>query len=291
MTTPGFRLFFGFAAFGLIVAGAYGVASGDLGGKDYLGIVDPAAIIGVLSLGWKGGVGDHVGYTILVMFAVASAFVGSVLVAFRDADPEQVAEITHDGKLPPPDGPAVASYQPIVGAFGAGVVVVGLVTHAAVFVAGLIVVGIAMFEWMIAAWADRATGDPATNRALRNRVMLPYEVPFLAAAGVAVLVLAFSRVLLAVSELQAVWVATAVATIILLVAVAFAVVPKVDKSVVAGVVALLAIGVLAAGVVSASVGERDFEHHEEDHGGEEEPEEALSSGVGSATAGQGGVDQ
>ncbi len=269
MTTPGFRLFFGFAAFGLIAAGAYGVASGDLGGKDYLGIIDPAAIVGVLSLGWRGGVGDHVGYTILMMFAVASAFVGFVLVAFRDADAERVAEITHDGELPPPDGPAVASYQPIIAAFGAGVAVVGLVTHAAIFVAGLLIVGMATFEWMIAAWADRATGDPATNRALRNRVMLPYEIPFLAAAGVAVLVLAFSRVLLAVSELQAVWVATAVATIILLVAIAFAVVPRVNKSVVAGIVALLAIGVLAAGIVSASVGERDFEH-EEDHGGEEE---------------------
>ncbi len=252
----------------MIAAGAYGLASGDLGGKDYLGIVDPAAIIGVLSLGWKGGVGDHVGYTILVMFAVASGFVAFVLVAFRDADPERVAEITHDGKLPPPDGPAVASYQPILGAFGAGVIVVGLVTHAAIFVAGLILVGVAMFEWMIAAWADRATGDPAVNRELRNRVMLPYEIPFLAATGIAVLVLAFSRVLLAVSELQAVWVATAVATIILLVAIAFAVVPNVSKSVVAGVVALLAIGVLAAGIVSAAVGEREFEH-EADHGAEE----------------------
>jgi len=264
MFTPGFRLFFGFALAGLTATFVYGVASGNGDGVDYLGFIDAEEWIGALSLGWSGGVGDHVGYVVLLFFAVACAFLAFMLVSYRDADPDAVAELA-GGELPPAQSQTVGSYWPLIGAFGAGVTIVGLVSGAAIFIVGLIILAAATFEWMMACWADRATGDPVANQQLRNQVMGGIEMPILAGLGIAALILAFSRVFLAVSHEWAVWVATILAAVIFLVAVAFAVAEKPNKNLVAGVVAFGCVAALAGGVVAASVGERDFHEEEEEH--------------------------
>ncbi len=272
MFTPGFRLFFGFTLAGLLAMFVYGVASGDGGGVDYFGVVDAEAWLGSASLGWKGGIGDHVGYTVLMLFALTSASIAIMLVAFRDADPDAVAELA-GGELPAAQSQTVTNHWPIVGAFGMGVIVIGLVTHKAIFVIGIIIMVAVIFEWMMSAWADRATGDPAANRQLRNSIMGPIEIPVLGTLGIAALVLAMSRVFLAVSAAWAVWVAVAVSAVIMLVAIAFAAIEKPNKNLVAGVVALAAIGSLAGGVIAASVGERVFHDFSEELG---EAEEGVS---------------
>ncbi len=194
-----------------------------------------------------------------------------MLVAFRDADAEAVADL-NNGDLPPAQGQTSTSYWPVVGAFGAGVLVIGLVTHIAIFVVGLLVLAGVTFEWMMSAWADRATGDPAANRELRNRIMKPVEVPVLGTLGMAVLVLSASRLFLAVSEAWAVWAATGIAAVIFLGAVALAMAERPNKNLVAGVLALGAIAAITTGIVSASIGEREISHHGEhsedegDHG-------------------------
>lgn len=270
MLTPGFRLFFGFAIAGAVAMFVYGVASGDGGGVDYLGFIDAEAWIGAVSFGWKGGIGDQLGYVVLMLFGGVSAFIAIMLVAYRDADPESVAELA-GGELPPAQAQTVGNYWPIVGAFGAGVVVIGLVTTAAVFVIGLIILIMAAFEWMMSAWADRATGDPVANQELRNRIMGPIEVPLLGTIGAAALVLAVSRVFLAVSKEWAVWIAVMASAVVFLVAIGFALMEKPNRNAVAVVLSLGAIGVLAGGIVSASIGERDFhEHEEEEHSEEDE---------------------
>ena len=84
--------------------------------------------------------------------------------------------------------------------------------------------------------------------------------------------LAASRVFLAVSKEWAVWAAVIGSAVIFLGAVALAVIEKPNKNVVAGLLTLGAIGAIAGGVVSASVGEREFHHlgeegeHGEEHG-------------------------
>lgn len=280
MLTPGFKLFFGIAALGLVSTFLYGVASGPGGDIDYFGFVDWESWVGAMSLGWKGGVGDHTGYIILLMFSLSAAALGLMLVAFRDADPQAQAEI-HGGKLPAAQRPIPPNYWPPVAAFGVGVCVVGLVTHRVIFWAGLLVVGIVIFEWMMAAWADRATGDPVANQELRSRIMGPIEVPLVGFVGVAAAVLAFSRVLLAVSKEWAVWIATIASAVVFLIAIAFAIPEKVNKSIVAGVLVIGAIGTLSAGVVTAAIGERDFEHHGEHHD-EEHSEDGDHSEEGAA---------
>ena len=270
MFTPGFRLFFGFTIAAVAAAAVYGVASGSAGETEYFAVLNVETWVGVLSLGYKGGIGDHVGYVVLMGFAVLSALVALFLVAFRDADAESVGELMDDGQIPATQADLEANYWPAVAAFGAGAMIVGLATHAIIFVIGLVIVGAALFEWMLTAWADRATADPEVNRNLRNRIMRPVEYPVTAALGVAVLVLALSRVFLTVSQFSAVIVAGIVATVIFFIAVVFAVGPKISRSVIAGTVALICVGVLVAGVVTAAMGSRDF-HHKAPAGDHGEP--------------------
>ncbi len=263
MLTAGFKLFFGIGVLVGVGAVVYGVATGDPGGADYIGVVDRNAWKGVISLGWRGGVGEHTGYIVLIFAALVSGGLGCLLVAFRDADATAVGELAPAGETPPTAAPPQPSYWPVLSAFAVAVAVIGLVTHAAIFVIGLILAGVVIFEWMISAWADRATGDAVANRALRNRIMYPVEIPVLGAAGVGVLVVGGSRVLLAVSEFSAVWVAAGVATVIVLVSMLFVARPRLGKSVIATVLAFAAVAVVAAGIVAAAAGSYD---HGEEHG-------------------------
>ena len=260
MFSPGFRLFMGFAGFGLIAAFFYGVVTGDGGGADYLGFIDSEVWVGAASLGWSGGVGDHVGYVVLVMFAIVSAGLGIMLTAFRDADTDAVAEL-NNGELPPAQSPVSYNYWPAIGALGIGTLVIGLVTHAAIFTVGLIIIITTAFELMMSAWSDRASGDPIANAELRNRLMKPIEVPVLGAVGIAITVLCSSRIFLTVSKAWAIWVAVILSAIVFLGALAFALAEKVNRNGVAGILATAAIGLLTSGVVSAVIGERDISHH------------------------------
>ncbi|MFQ5558735.1 MAG: hypothetical protein ACE5GB_14670 [Acidimicrobiales bacterium] len=248
MYTTGFKYFFGLGLALLTAAIVYGYASG--GGN-----------VGPISMGYKGGVGDQLGYGMLVALGFVSSGFGLALVWFRDADPAAQAHLL--GVTTVPTNPrTTGSVWPVVGAFGAATVVVGLVLHAAVFVLGLVILAIVMVEWTMDAWADRATGDPAANRMLRNRLMAPVEIPVLGAGGVALAVLAVSRVLLSVSEDGAVIVAGLVAVSVLAGGAIYALKPGIGRDTVATVALVGAIGLLVAGLIAAVVGERDFEHHD-----------------------------
>ncbi len=267
MLTTGFKLFFGlFAAFAA-AALVYGYASG--GGH-----------VGPISLGWKGGVGDHIGYGVLVSLAAASLAVSLVLVAFRDADSEAQAALT-DGEIG--DSAVSPGFWPVAAAFGAGTAVVGLVLHPLVFGIGLVIVILALVEWTMDAWADQATGDPAANRELRNRVMAPVEIPILGALAVGVVVLAASRILIAVSALWAVAVAGVVSALILVGAFVYATRPGLGRRLVAGLGVVAALGLLVGGVLAAVNGERDFPHH-----GDETHHESGAEESGGGESGGGG---
>ena len=199
-----------------------------------------------------------------------------MLTAFRDADPDAVAEL-NGGELPPAQGPVSYNFWPIIGAFGFGTLIIGLVTHTAIFVVGLLIIIATTFELMMSAWADRATSDPVANAELRNQIMKPIEVPVLGTIGIAVAVLCFSRIFLTVSKSWAIWMAVILSAVVFLGALAFALAEKVNRNLVASVLAFGAIALLTTGIVSATVGEREISHHHvgdhgeehsDDHGGE-----------------------
>lgn len=276
MFTPGFKYFSGLAILGLVGAFVYGLSSGDVSGPDYLGFVDKNAVVGLISLGWKGNIGNALGVFVLLSLAATAGFLGGTVVAFRDADVESVAELDGLSAAPAAQRPTAPSYWPVASGVGVGVLLIGLVLDTAAFwIIGLILLSVVAVEWALTAWADRSTGSSPTNTALRSRVLAPLEIPMLAAAGAAVLALSVSRVLLTVSELGAVTVAGVVALVIFLVAILSAFKPDLSRRTLGGVVGLVAVAIIGLGIVSAAVGPRDIEHHEPE--GESHSEETTVS--------------
>lgn len=267
MLTRGFKLYAGFGLAAVISALVYGIVSGDTSGPNYLQVVDRSTFKGVISLGWQGSVGEHLGYVLFFFVFLVSLFLALLMAAFSDSDPVALAEISDEGEVPPAQAATAPSYWPIVLAFGLGLAVVGLATNPAIMVIGLVFAAVAGLEWAISAWSDRASSDPQVNKAIRNRLLWPVEVPVVGAAGVAVLVIGLWRVLVAVSEFSALWVATGLAAVIFVVAVVIASTPKVGKSVIVAMVAVTAVGVIAAGIVATAAGSRDFHDLGEEIGG------------------------
>ncbi len=264
MFTAGFRFFGLLSLMGLVGAISYGIATADTSGDDYLGIIDTEILKGVFSLGWEGGVGSHLGYVVFIFLAITGLGLAIVLMAFRDADPQAVAQLEGLEAAPEPSSaPANMNFWPVVMAFGMAIILVGLITSAAIFVIGIILATVAILEWTVFAWSEKLTGDPVVNRQIRNRLMAPIEIPVLGAAGAAVLALGASRVFLAVSEASAVWVGTAMASVIFLSAIYIAAKPRISKSVIASLLVLGAVAVIAAGIASAAIGSREI--HTEEH--------------------------
>ena len=230
---------------------------------------------GVTALGFLGAVvyflasgGEKYGTVVLGFTAVAAAMLGVTSIVLRDGN---VALSAADGpgqERALPIVPRFPSAWPAVAALGAGVTVVGLAAGGALLYVGMAILGVTLVEWMVQSWAESATTDPYVNRRLRNRVMFPVEIPVVALLGIAVAVLAFSRVLLAASQTGSTIIAVVVASVIFGVGILLNARPRVSSSLIAGLAVVGALGLLAGGIVSAVVGEREFEHHGEEHGEE-----------------------
>ena len=261
MITTGSKWFFGLGVVSLVVAAAYGWTTGGNG-------------LGPVTVGYKGGVGDHFGYGILLSAAVVSLLLGFVVTAARDADAAAVAQVAGTESVPPVL-PAGASYWPPVAAFGAALVVIGLVAQAVLVVFGLIVLGIVLVEWAVQTWADRATGDPETNRRIRNRLMNPIEYPAAGVLALGVLAIAFAQVFLALSSEAAVWVALAAAMVVVGAGFVIASRPRISSNVVVALLVAGAVIVIGIGVAGGVAGPREF-HHIEDEGGEHGEQDALA---------------
>ncbi len=264
MITTTSKFFYGLAGLLIVTGVLYGYTTG--GGE-----------VGPISFGYKGAVGDLLGYTMLMGAAGVAAFIGFATTAFRDGDPEAGAELLGLDHAPVATAPAT-SYWPLVGAFGAGLVVVGIALNNVFFVAGLITLGAVAIEWTIQAWSERATGDPAVNREIRNRFMLPVEVPVAGAIAIAIIVIGFSRLFLTVSKENAVWSALIAAALVFVVGTVLSTRPSLRTDLVAGMLVLAAVATIGIGIASAVQGEREFEHHGEEEGEHSEDGEAEHSG-------------
>ncbi|MEZ5407550.1 MAG: hypothetical protein R2761_05960 [Acidimicrobiales bacterium] len=241
----------------------FGVAGVALLGAIVYGLVTGGGIVGVVSVGYKGGVGEHTGYGTLLGVAAAALGLGVLNFITRDAT-VPVAEAADDsgGGALAIRTPHRASFWGPLAAFGLACLAIGVAVSQVFFILGVAVLSIVLLEWVILAWSDSATGDPLVNSAIRERVIGPLEVPLLASLGIAVFILGVSRVLLAVSEAGSVVVASVVAAAIFASCIALAK-TRVSRGVITGVVALGALAVLAGGIAGAVVGEREIGHHHE----------------------------
>lgn len=273
MIKTGSKFLYGLAAFGFVVAFAYALATnGDVTPMD--------ALLGPLSGGYKGAVGDHLGYSILIGLSAVALFLAIFLSSLRDTDPEVSAKAVGLETVPEVPAPVSANYWPVVGAFSAGALVLGLAIGPILFVMGMIGLSIVLLEWAVRAWSDRATGDPEVNKGIRDRLMYPIEIPGLAVIGIAGLVLAVSRILLALPKVGGYLVFALVSAAILGVGALIVSKPKLSQSVIAGMLLFGGVAILAGGVAAAIVGEREHESHDEEHSDEEgdhgEGEEGLA---------------
>ena len=269
MFTWGSKYLFGLAGFALVGAALYGLISG-------------GGLVGVVSAGYKGGVGEHIGYTILLAIALVAMFLGVVNVMTRDGDAETAAaDVGHDGVLSV-STPRTPSFWAPLAAFGVACLAVGLAVSQAFAILGIVILAIVLLEWTVLAWSDRATGDDSVNAVIRNRVIGPLEIPMLSMLGIAVLVIGLSRVLLTVSEAASTAIASIVAAVVFGTCVALAK-SKASRSIIAGLVALGALLVLGGGIAGAVRGEREIVHHGEhgeSHGEDDESHGDEGEGEG-----------
>lgn len=132
----------------------------------------------------------------------------------------------HDGTVPSmqqgaqysaaaAQAPAAPSVWPLVAALGVAGMVVGAVSKPVVFQVAVVVLLAAIVEWMVQGWSERASGDATYNAGVRKRMLNPLEFPVLAAIGLAVVVYAFSRLMLNISEGASRVVFIAIATLVL----------------------------------------------------------------------------
>jgi hypothetical protein len=230
---------------------------------------------------------EPLGLLVLTSLVIATVVLGTLHVAVRDGDvPASAAEaeaaaVTARSQLPAP--------WPALGALGAGVAAVGAAGGNALFYVGLGIVGVTLAEWMVQGWAERATGDRTYNAELRSRIMSPIEVPVIALLVAGIVLLAFSRVLLALPKTGSTVVAIVVAATILGLATLVATRPRVGSGLVSAVLVIGAVGLLAGGIVGAVAGEREFEEHGAE--GEHAEEEGEEGGEAPAPEGEGEEEQ
>ena len=132
MFTSGSKYLYGSAALALV--GAFFLALATAGHK-----IGMSALTGALTGGYKGPVGDHFGYTVLVAYAGLALLLGAVLSAVRDGDPESGAQLQGLDAAVPVMPVRGSSHWPLVAAFGSAIAVLGLVYSSPLFILGVVV--------------------------------------------------------------------------------------------------------------------------------------------------------
>ncbi|UDY34076.1 hypothetical protein [Dermatobacter hominis] len=283
MITRGSKFFYAAAAVGFAAAVVYGFLSGAAEHSGVIGVFQDGdvvnSIVGPLTFGWKGWVGDHVGYSVLMGFAAVMAALGGFSTAFRDGSPDVLVQM-EGGDAATAVNPAVLtpiglSYWPLVGAFGVGIAVVGLAVDPVLFWVGAILLAVVLVSWTVRAWAERATGDQTANRQLRHDLLDPLEVPVLAVLTLAVIVLCVSRLLLALPQEASVYVIIVAAVVVFGLAFVLAGRPELKRSLVVAVLLVGGVVLIGAGIAGGVAGEQHV--GEEEHGAAANPAVVVDS--------------
>jgi hypothetical protein len=218
------------------------------------GILSLELVIRLLSPGTYIFGLDTMQSIVMVSAMLACAFLGGLLVAFRDS------ETPADSTLAA--APHVSSsVWPVVAGIAITLMALGLVTDKRIFGVGFVVLLASGFEWMIAGWADKASADPAYNASVRSRFLHPIEFPALGALIIGAIMFGFSRIMLSLNETGAIILFAVVGTIILLVAVGLASRTSFSRQKLAGVLGVGVIAIAAFSILGISRGEHKAEEN------------------------------
>ena len=220
--------------------------------------------------------GDHLG--IALFASLAAAAIGGAITYASMRDTVAVPASATEGEPPRmhpvmPARPVGGGIWPALAALAAGLVFTSLAGSIILAFAGATVGVVALVGWLAAVGTERTARRPVN--------LLPFGIPVLGFAFIASLMYLMSRILLAVSEITATWVALGVAAVILFFGSYFALRPNLSARTMMSVLAIGAVLMTGGGLVAAAVGEREIEHHgaEEHAGGETEGVEISANNI------------
>jgi hypothetical protein len=228
------------------------------GSKFFIGATATTVVAAVLFGVTKGGAVGWTATVGLIFAALAFALLAGLNYVNRDCNVSGVQQGGGAGSAA--DQPPVeSSVWPAATALGGALLVIGADTYPVVFKIGVIVLLAAGFEWLVQAWSERASNDPAYNRSLRQRLLQPIEFPVGAAVFAALFVYSFSRVMLWISKDSGPVVFVGVGAIVLAAGALLAVYPRVNKGIVAAAGGLGMLALVGTGAVMALDGQRTIE--------------------------------
>ena len=231
-----------------------------------------------MGVGFGIAVGEEVGAAILIGGGLAAGLAGLAVVLTQGRDVPAPGALGESVSLTPA--------RPSVWPFGLGlaalVLATGLATGSGLVLVGLAAAAVSAMGWFMQSWSNHPTWTDEQNERVGWRLVMPLVIPLGVTALVAVMAVAFSRILLAVPSTTAVLIALA-AALVVLGAGSLVAMRGLSRS---AVLSLLAAGALATaglGVGGAVAGEREFHHAGEEaaHDGEEGGEEHAADDPGS----------
>ena len=227
--------------------------------KVFLPLAGAALLLGAI---YKILTGDLLGGVLYLMAGTVAFLLGVMLSSVRE---NELAPVVAPDAPPPAVRPVIAPAVPggggwaVLGAGAVVLVVLGLVEHALFTYAGLVIGATAAAGWL-ARGASESTGHHIS--------LMPVGLPVLGLFAIGSIMFFLSRILLAVTETTSWVLALAVAIVIMFVATIAAVRPTISGRALAWALAAGAAVMIGGGVVAAAIGEREIEHHAEEHGGE-----------------------
>lgn len=141
MFTTAFKFFATLTALALLAAFVGAVSTNDQSAMD--------RILGPLTLGWKGGVGNHYLYVSFVSLAVISGFLAGVCLAFRDNDPAAQTQLLGSDDLPTTRSVPGSILLPLAAVVAIAVIVVGQVSTKIATPIGFALLGLVILGWTL----------------------------------------------------------------------------------------------------------------------------------------------
>ncbi len=205
---------------------------------------------------WMISGNSALGAIALFFLAVALAFAGSIASFVRDGHVLSTDTAAHATAAATNRSPR-ASLWPLGTAISVGVLVVGLISSPGIFKVGVALTLAMLGEWMIQNWSERGSADSVYNNKIRDYLVHPLELPVAGALLLAVIVLSFSRLMLALDKSAGTLVFAVASAVVLAVGSVIAVRRNVSRRVVGAMSAVVLVALAGAGVATALDGERE----------------------------------
>ncbi|MEO6121111.1 MAG: cupredoxin domain-containing protein [Acidimicrobiales bacterium] len=222
----------------------------------------------VLAVGYGFDVDERAGVVIFVFVAVAAA-VAAVALAGSTV-PDVAPDVPADAPPPQRLGTAVVPTPPGTGWTAAAAVALTMMAAGAavsqlLVIGGVVVLVLAIGGWLAQVWSLHPNWTPKVRSRVSTRLLVPLGLPVGSVVLALLIAASVSRIFLAISKNGAVLGSLVVALIVFGGCAWVASRPRLASSAMLALGAVAATSMIGAGIAGAVAGERDFEHHAEEH--------------------------